>query len=72
MSKQKKSADEPSDVVPSHAHLEGHRSVDLSNHPLQLCPCAPRAGVFVGIWRLPIGTDIVPHGIVFVKNIKPV
>ena len=26
----------------------------------------------MGIWRLTIGTDIVPHGIVFVKNMKPV
>ena len=26
----------------------------------------------MGIWRLPIGTDTVPHGTVFVKNIKPV
>ena len=52
-----------------HTHdLEGYHSVDLSNHPLQLCPRAPRAGVFVGIWRLSIGTDIVPHVIVFVKN----
>ena len=28
--------------------------------------------VFVGIWRLPIGTGIVPHGIVFLKNMKPI
>ena len=51
----------------THTHLEGHRSVDLGNHP----PSFVRgAGVFVGIWRLTIGTDIVPHGIVFVKNMK--
>ena len=49
----------------THTHLEGHRSVDLGNHPPSF-----RAGVFVGIWRLTIGTDIVPHGIVFVKNMK--
>ena len=53
-------------------HLEGYRSVDLSNHSLQLCPRAPRPGVFVGIWRLPIGTDTVPHATGLVKNVKPV
>ena len=45
--------------ISTRTHLEGHRSVDLSNS-------------FVGIWRPTIGTDIVPHGIVFVKNMKPV
>ena len=58
--------------MPTRTHLEGLHSVDLRNHTLQLCPRAPRAGVSVGIWRLPIGTDIVPHIINFVKLMKPV
>ena len=52
-------------------YLEEHCSVEVRNYPLQLCPRAPRAGVSVGIWLLPIGTDIVPDVIVFVKNMKP-
>ena len=57
----------------THTHLEGRRSVDLSNHPPSFVRARrEQGGVFVGIWRLPIGTDIVPHGIVFVKNMKPV
>ena len=52
-------------------HLEGQRSVELRNLPFQPCPREPRAGVSVAIWRLPIGTDIVPYIFVFVQNVKP-
>ena len=43
------------------AHLEGCRSVELRNLPFKPCPRAPRAGILVAVWRLPIGTDVVPH-----------
>ena len=41
-------------------HLEGHRSVELRNLPFKPCPRKPRAGVSGDLWRLPIGTDVVP------------
>ena len=47
-------------------NLEGRRSLELRNLPFQPCPREPRAGVLVAIWRLPIGTDIVPHIYIFV------
>ena len=31
------------------------------NLPFKPCPRKPRAGVSGALWRLPIGTDVVPH-----------
>ena len=42
-------------------HLEGRRSVELRNLLFQPCPRERRAGVSGALWRLPIGTDVVPH-----------
>ena len=41
-------------------HLEGRRSVELRNLPFKPCPRKPRSGVSGALWRLPIGTDVVP------------
>ena len=42
-------------------HLEGRRSVELRNLPFKPCPRKTRAGVSGALWRLPTGTDVVPH-----------
>ena len=55
----------------THTHLEGYRSVDLGSHPPSFVRARREQGcLWEYIWRLTIGTDIVPHGIVFVKNMK--
>ena len=42
-------------------HLEGRRAVELRNLLFKPCPRKLRAGVSGALWRLPIGTDVVPH-----------
>ena len=49
-------------------HLEGRRSVELRSLPFEPCPCTPRARVPVAVWRLPIGTNIVPHIYILFSN----
>ena len=63
----KRLSDQPS-RVPLHTHLERCRSVELRNLPFNPRLRAPRAGVLVAVWRLPIGTDIVPHNIFFLLS----
>ena len=47
-------------------HLERRRSIELRNLPFQSCPREPRAGISGALWRLPIGTDVVPHKYIYV------
>ena len=52
-------------------HLERRRSVELMNLPFKPCPRAPRIGVLVTVWRLPIDTDIVPQIYFLFTNMYP-
>ena len=65
MPKRKKINRQPLSCTFTRTHLEGRRSVELRNFPFQPFLREPRGGISGALWRLPFGTDVTPHIIVY-------